>query len=290
MKNLIIATTIALLSFNCNVYAQKKYNSTNKTGNKSLNTVIASNNYVTKKIPITEYINKLDVSGSFDVMYTQKIGEPSVEIYTSDNIIDLLDIKVVNNKLYIKFKDNTSVSYEKLKINVSSLTLNEVHNSGSGNISINNILNTDYLLLSMAGSGNINIDNLSCNHVKQSISGSGKINTNSITCKDINFSVTGSGDITVNNINTNKVNASITGSGTMVLNGSAKEAIYAISGSGTLSAQKCEVNKVSTDITGSGTIKCYAIDFLKIKTTGSGSVGYKGDPQLDISDKGVYKL
>lgn len=290
MKNLIITTTIALLSLNCNVCSQKKYNSTNTTGNEPLTTVVANNNYVTKNIPITEYINRLDISGSFDVTYTQKIGEPNVEIYTSDNIIDLLDIKVINNKLVIKFRDNTSVSYDKLKINISSVTLNEIIHSGSGNISLNNTLNTDNLFISMAGSGNINIDNLSCNHLKQSISGSGEISIKSLMCEDLNVSIAGSGDIMLNKIKTNLVNASIVGSGKIVLNGSAKEAIYAVSGSGTLSAEKCEVNKVSANITGSGIIKCYAIDFLKIRTAGSGSVGYKGYPKLDISDKKVYKL
>ncbi|WP_373725481.1 GIN domain-containing protein, partial [Bacteroides heparinolyticus] len=48
--------------------------------------------------------------------------------------------------------------------------------------------------------------------------------------------------------------------------------------------------RVSANVTGSGSIKCHATDFLKVRTSGSGSVGYKGNPELDYPKKGLYKL
>ena len=61
-------------------------------------TVKASKNYVTKDIKVNNF-TKLSVAGSPDVTYTQKSGKPTVEVYTSDNIVDLLDIRVKDNTL-----------------------------------------------------------------------------------------------------------------------------------------------------------------------------------------------
>ena len=68
-----------------------------------------------------------------------------MEVYTSDNIVDLLDINVVNNTLNIKFKKGVSVSYNKLEIRVSSETLNNISVAGSGNVELANGLKTDHL-------------------------------------------------------------------------------------------------------------------------------------------------
>lgn len=56
----------------------------------------------------------------------KKSGRPEVEVYTSDNIVDLLDIKVKDNTLYIGFKKDVNVSYKKLEVRVSAETLNGI--------------------------------------------------------------------------------------------------------------------------------------------------------------------
>ena len=107
-------------------------------------TVKASRNYVTKNIKVDNFTG-LNLAGSPNVTYTQKAGKPEVEVYTSDNIVDLLDINVVNNTLNIKFKKGVSVSYNKLEIRVSSETLNNISVAGSGNVELANGLKTDNL-------------------------------------------------------------------------------------------------------------------------------------------------
>jgi hypothetical protein len=51
-----------------------------------------------------------------------------------------------------------------------------------------------------------------------------------------------------------------------------------------------EDKRLSASVAGSGSIKCFATEFLKVRTSGSGSVGYKGNPELDYPKKGLYKL
>lgn len=232
-------------------------------------TVKASRNYVTKNIKVDNFTG-LNLAGSPNVTYTQKAGKPEVEVYTSDNIVDLLDINVVNNTLNIKFKKGVSVSYNKLEIRVSSETLNNISVAGSGNVELANGLKTDNLKVSVAGSGDIEGSN--------------------ITCANLTASIAGSGDLKLNNVSAAGTEASVSGSGTAILTGTSQEADYRVAGSGDLFASGLQAKRVSASVSGSGDIKCHATDFLKARTSGSGNIGYKGNPELDFPKKGLYKL
>ncbi len=186
MKALTTFIAIALLAFSTTACSQQH---TYRSGGFGSKTVKASKNYVTKDIKVDNF-TKLSVAGSPDVTYTQKSGKPTVEVYTSDNIVDLLDIRVKDNTLYIGFKKNVSVSYNKLEVRVSAEKLNGITVAGSGDL-----LASDFV-----------------------------------------------------------------------------------------------AKKASASVAGSGDIKCHATDFLKVRTSGSGSVGYKGNPELDYPKKGLYKL
>lgn len=225
MKALTTFIAIALLAFSTTACSQQH---TYRSGGFGSKTVKASKNYVTKDIKVNNF-TKLSVAGSPDVTYTQKSGKPTVEVYTSDNIVDLLDIRVKDNTLYIGFKKNVSVSYNKLEVRVSAEKLNGI-------------------------------------------------------------AVAGSGDVELKNVTANFTKASVAGSGTAILSGSTQEAEYSVAGSGDLFASDFVAKKASASVAGSGDIKCHATDFLKVRTSGSGCVGYKGNPELDYPKKGLYKL
>ena len=286
MKSLTAFLAIAILAFSTTACSQQH---TYSSGGSRGKTVKASKNYVTKDIKVDNF-TKLSVSGSPDVTYTQKPGKPSVEVYTSDNIVDLLDIRVEGNTLIVGFKKNVSVSYDKLKIRVSAEKLNGIAVAGSGDVELANGLKTDELKISVAGSGDIEGNNISCTDLNISVAGSGDINSSNITCNNLKVSVAGSGDMKLDNVTAASTIASVAGSGTVKLSGSTEEAEYSVAGSGDLFASDFQAKKVSANVTGSGDIKCHATDFLKVRTAGSGSVGYKGNPELDYPKKGLYKL
>ena len=236
-------------------------------------TVKASRNYVTKNIKVDNFTG-LNLAGSPNVTYTQKAGKPEVEVYTSDNIVDLLDINVVNNTLNIKFKKGVSVSYNKLEIRVSSETLNNISVAGSGNVELD-----------------IDADNITCTgNLNVSVAGSGDIEGSNITCTNLTASIAGSGDLKLDNVSAAGTEASVSGSGTAILTGTSQEADYRVAGSGDLFASGLQAKRVSASVSGSGDIKCHATDFLKARTSGSGNIGYKGNPELDFPKKGLYKL
>lgn len=287
MKSLASFITIVLLAFCATACSQKHtYSSGNLFGG---NTIKANKNYVTKDIKVGNF-TKLNVTGSPDVTYTQRSGKPQVEVYTSDNIVDLLDIYVKDNTLYVGFKKNISVSYDKLDIRVSAEKLNSISVAGSGDVELTNGLKTDDLKISVAGSGDISGGNITCQDLGISVAGSGDINSSNITCNNLKVSVAGSGDMVLKNVTANSTSASVAGSGTVTLSGNTEEASYNVAGSGDLFASGFEAKRVSASVSGSGDIKCHATDFLKARTSGSGSVGYKGNPELDYPKKGLYKL
>jgi len=252
--------------------------------------IVASNNLVTKDIKVNNF-TEVRVTGSPDVTYTQKPGHANVEVYTSDNIVDLLDIKVENNTLYIGFKKNISVSYKKLEIRVSSESLNGISVTGSGDIYLaNGLKSNDDLSVNITGSGDFHGKDIDCGKLNINVAGSGDIKANNIICQELKTSVTGSGDILLKDIATTHVEARVSGSGSATLTGTAQDASYSVAGSGDLFAADFKVSNISAKVAGSGDIKCYATDILKARTTGSGSIGYKGNPKLDYPNKNLYKL
>lgn len=292
MKKFTTLTSIFLLTTVLSACAQS-YSHHFNSGNSWLGgkEVKASKNYVTKQIKVSDF-DQIAVSGSLDVTYTQQSGKPKVEIYTSDNIVDLLDIYVKNGKLNLGFKKNVKVSYNKLEIRVTSEDLNAVNVAGSGDFKFTNGLKTDQLKMNVAGSGDITASNIQCSQVfTANVAGSGDIECKQLKAADMDISVAGSGDLKIENALVTSVNASVAGSGTVKISGNADKANYSVAGSGDLYANDFKVQNISASVAGSGDIKCHAVEHLKARVSGSGTIGYKGDPELDYPEKKkVYKL
>lgn len=292
MKKFTTLTSIFLLTTVLSACAQS-YSHHFNSGNSWLGgkEVKASKNYVTKQIKVSDF-DQIAVSGSLDVTYTQQSGKPKVEIYTSDNIVDLLDIYVKNGKLNLGFKKNVKVSYNKLEIRVTSEDLNAVNVAGSGDFKFTNGLKTDQLKMNVAGSGDITASNIQCSQVfTANVAGSGDIECKQLKAADMDISVAGSGDLKIENALVTSANASVAGSGTVKISGNADKANYSVAGSGDLYANDFKVQNISASVAGSGDIKCHAVEHLKARVSGSGTIGYKGDPELDYPEKQkVYKL
>lgn len=292
MKKFTTLTSIFLLTTVLSACAQS-YSHHFNSGNSWLGgkEVKASKNYVTKQIKVSDF-DQIAVSGSLDVTYTQQSGKPKVEIYTSDNIVDLLDIYVKNGKLNLGFKKNVKVSYNKLEIRVTSEDLNAVNVAGSGDFKFTNGLKTDQLKMNVAGSGDITASNIQCSQVfTANVAGSGDIECKQLKAADMDISVAGSGDLKIENALVTSANASVAGSGTVKISGNADKANYSVAGSGDLYANDFKVQNISASVAGSGDIKCHAVEHLKARVSGSGTIGYKGDPELDYPEKKkVYKL
>ncbi len=233
--------------------------------------ITGSKNYITEQRKISTF-NAISVTGSPDVEYTQTSGSPSLEVYGSDNILPVLETIVEGKTLHIRFKKNTNIQNSgTLKIKVSGPALEKVSITGSGDVTFKNGMTSNAAL-------------------SLSITGSGDIDGKGISVSELNVSVTGSGDVRARDVKANNVSAKVTGSGDITLSGEAQEATYRVSGSGDITASSLVTRRVDAQISGSGDIKCHATEFLKGRVSGSGDIGYKGNPEIDFPKKGLYKL
>lgn len=279
-KTICIAFATLLTTSSCALSAQD-------WGNKRIK---ESKNYVTKEIKVGDF-NKIVLNGSAGVTYTQKPGKPQVIVHTSDNIAEALDIHEKGGTLYISFKKGYSVSYTKLEINASSASLNETVMNGSGDITLGNLDTDGSLRIQLNGSGDIEGKDIRCINATVSLAGSGDIALRSMECKELTTTVAGSGDVVLNGVRTASAQASVAGSGDLTLRGEAAEVQYSVAGSGDLHASELKAKSVNASVAGSGNITCHATDYLRARTTGSGSIGYKGKPkELDLPKKNIYEL
>jgi hypothetical protein len=213
----IIITLLVLLTISIQTQAQKTSKKIKGDGNQTTTTRNVSD------------FEKIGVSGSFDVELI-KGNEGEITIKADANLIEYIVTEVKKGKLHIKTKKGHQIkSSHKIKITVTFESLNAIAMAGSGNIHSSNIIESNELKLSLAGSGDMKL-NVDTGDLKSSIAGSGNIilsgNSDELSC-----SIAGSGNVKGYDLKANKTSVSIAGSGNVEVN--AIEEIHAkIAGSG----------------------------------------------------------
>ncbi len=111
-----------------------------------------------------------------------------------------------------------------------------------------------------------------------SIRGSGDVHLDDLTAPRFEASVSGSGDLRMDRAAVGSLSGDIAGSGDVTLVGRADEAHYAIAGSGDMHADKLVAKRVSVSISGSGDAAVHATESLEARIAGSGDIRYAGNP------------
>lgn len=185
-------------------------------------------------------------------VYFKQDPNYKVEISAQQNVLNVIETYVSDNKLVVKFKSGVNLkSHEPIVINVSAPNANRFRISGSGSISTTGDLTPAAMELDISGSGNLNIAELHTGQVDADISGSGNI----------------------------KVTA-----------GAATQETLKISGSGDIDLGGIAANSANTTTSGSGNTRVNASQNLTVRISGSGSVYYKGTPVINTSISGSGKL
>ncbi len=185
-------------------------------------------------------------------VYIKQGKESRVEIETSDEIREMLDVFVEKGSLVIEFQRNTRNwnmrGNNPLNIYITMNELNKLSISSSGHIRTENKFKTDNLDLKISGSGtievaadanNINADisgsgtirmKGSSNTLNPKISGSGRIEGEELIAKSSNIKISGSGNCSVNV--SESLDANISGSGNVYYSGSPNNVNSSVAGSG----------------------------------------------------------
>lgn len=188
---------------------------------------------------------KSDISGE---VYVTAGPVYKVSIEAQQNVIDVIETVLNDDRLTIRLKNNTSVRAEdKIVVRITSPNIRGLIVSGSGNISANEPVTTSDLYMNVSGSGDIYLNKLTAVTLDANISGSGRIDIAGGELNDQSLEISGSGDMDF-------------------LNLLSKDADVRISGS--------------------GSARVKATDHLKVRITGSGDVYYTGNPAVDVQITG----
>lgn len=176
-----------------------------------------------------------------------------VSLEGQQNILDLTESNIDNNRLTFKLKDGYSVSRGiHLIIRIKCPVINGLVNAGSGNIEVINHFQTTFLKIKLLGSGKIQLAGVWADRLNATLSGSGNIMIKDGQANDIHYLLSGSGNINSSNLDAENADLRISGSG-IIASGKSDTLNAAISGSGTISYQGNP--KIQQHISGSGTIK-----------------------------------
>lgn len=182
-------------------------------------------------------------------LYLTQGNEFSVKIEAKPSDLEEIITYVEDNTLTIKTKNGWE-NLNDVKVYITMPVIEGVALAGSGNIYAKEKITSNEIDLSLAGSGNLNFENLIAEQTDASIAGSGNINLKGKTNQSFNVSIAGSGDINCQDLEAKDVNVSIAGSG---------------------SARVNAMDNLTTSIVGSGDVYYKGRPLINASSTGSGS-------------------
>lgn len=214
-------------------------------------TLAGNGNIIKEKREISDF-SKISVAGLFEVCLTSgDVGKISLE--GDENILAIIDTKVVNGTLTIATQNNLNVKpsrTSKIKIKVPVQLLDEIILNGCGSITSKKTISSMKLKLMVDGPGSIDIG-----------------------------------------VNTTDVTAWILGSGNIELNGTTENFNCKIVGAGTIDAYSLEAKQVTAAISGSGDAKVNSTLALTGRIIGTGNIAFAGEPKktdLKYMGNGTY--
>lgn len=205
------------------------------------NKSIRGSGHIVQQTLSVDSFHAIETNGSFDVQVEQ-LNAPSglLLIEADDNIIPVIEARVVNGVLKIQYNTITNIQTRKTpKIWVNTGRLSRLFINGSGSIVTNGAWVGDELELRVNGNGDI-----ITHHQVQAL------------------------------------NASISGSGTISLSGTALLADFYMSGSGKINGFDFTSEKAKLVLSGSGNMYCGVEKELDAAVSGSGNIYYKGHPAI----------
>ena len=199
----------------------------------SKNRLNGSGDTITETRDVSSF-TRIEASGSEEVEVLWA-SERRVEVSGYRNLVNEYKTNVSGGTLRLRYDSDTwNVRNNNLRVRVYTPSLEELHASGSGNVTV--IANGALGLreAEVTGSGNVSISQPAVNALQLRVTGSGELNARDASAKDVEAETTGSGSIETTA--TEELDAKITGSGNIDYWGSPR---------------------VNTRITGSGEVRSH---------------------------------
>lgn len=211
---------------------------------------------VTRSYPVSGF-QQVEVAGPYDVTIRTG-GNAAVSAKGPQKLLEKTIVEVQGNKLVIHPQGqhgffNWSFGMSgKAEFTVTVPQLSAATMAGSGDIRVDNVRGPSFEG-TVAGSGDLEVQNVAVQSLKLSIGGSGSAKAKSGTAQSANYDIGGSGDIDARAVQSQQAKISIAGAGSIKANATGT-ADVSIMGSGDVDVSggaKCSVNKA-----GSGSVRC----------------------------------
>mgnify|MGYP000962085545 CR=1 FL=1 len=218
-------------------------------------TVRGSRNLITKTFPLGNF-TRIDASGMYDIDFYQTDDNPRVEVNTSDNIMEFVEVGVKGPVLNLGLSDKHRYDIKKIRIKVYSAELDGLTVRGAADVSITHGLMTRALDVEVNGTGNIRMENIDASYkIKIEINGAGNLDASRISAGDLTVQIDGSGNVEVYEIESETVTVAIRGAGKATLSGTTGTSFLKINGVGSIDATQLKAENYEIEKSGIGSIK-----------------------------------
>jgi hypothetical protein len=229
----------------------------------SLDSVVGNGNIQTRTRDVAAF-TKIENRTFADIDITTKAAQ-KVELTTDENIQPVFITEVTNGKLIIT-TSSASISTRTARFTISMQTLDELNNTGSGDISATGMDGTTQAFVGNTGSGDISVM--------------------AVQTPTLSVSGIGSGNIALRSVATQTLTANVSGSGSLSMRGTGNTGTFTVSGSGSTDARDFTLQRATARTTGSGSIRLSVVQSLDATVTGSGSITYFGSPTVNVNITG----
>jgi hypothetical protein len=191
--------------------------------------------------------NSINVSDNIDVEIRQS-ETTGLIIDSSEPASELVKTEIKNGTLYIYSAENRSWG-EKAKVIVMTPEIETIVMDGSGNVTCDGFIDSDYLKVILNGTGNITLD-VNVLEVRVRIPGSGKICLSGSAAVE-KISISGQGEVDAQGLKTFSAAVDISGQGNCRI--TSKDISVHISGTGNVLYSEAP-SRLQVKVTGTGSV------------------------------------
>lgn len=230
--------------------------------------------------------DKLQASGDPQVLAHLRIHNGTVE----------LDCRGWRNRTKDVVVNLPGRTFDKFHVSGGRLVLDRLDQeklsvsiAGSGKVRANGKAQT--IKFSIAGSGEMDLDQITANRGEMEIAGSGTFRAGSVTIGELEMGIAGSGRAEFGQLQSRNAEIGIAGSGTVIAKGAVENVKVDISGSGRADFGEVASKTADADISGHGDVAMAPSEVAKIRISGSGDVYLRSVPKnLDTKISGSGRI
>jgi len=224
----------------------------------------------------------------------QQSGTESVEVRAPRGVMSRVETTVREGTLRLGLKRSGFLFFgfrriPRIEFTVQAKEVQGLAVSGAGRLE-SGPLRAENLELAISGVGKIETQSIDTEALRIAVGGCGQVTSRDVDAGTASISGSGAAKVALDKLAVDELKLLISGSGKVQACGHAESVEGTISGAGSLRLDDLETSRFRARISGIGSIRAWVRDKLDATISGSGSVLYRGDPQVSSKTSGSGKV